>query len=374
MPFAFPRVGSVARVADIGHSILRGNGDTGRPIRVPVQVSPSLTCIVDDLNVTDPCFQATTVTFEPITMAVSDVEATQGLLSGAAQAEALARDYAQRANGVLLSERPTSRLVQTTVGGTVGPPTTYYRYYVATGDSANTLFTASGVTGGTGQTVGELARAQASIGITTGTTGYGYGGGGTVTGVTNITTNANYLFYGGATPVYGAAGGTVYGGGGGGVYGGGGSGIYGGGGTGVFTAPQLTPEQQAAFEAADAARQAKWQVVSKKAEQLWLSHLTDAQRQQWLDVGYVDVPSARGRRYRLKNQRSGNVYLLDDQGREVRKYCAYANDPGGYLPDGDHWFTQLLTLRFNERAFLAMANTWDLLTTGNPFVGQGADA
>jgi hypothetical protein len=113
--------------------------------------------------------------------------------------------------------------------------------------------------------------------------------------------------------------------------------------------------------------------ITSRADQLWQSQLSDEQRRTWNDRHYVDVKSQFGRRYRIKKYRSGNVYLLDALGREVRKYCAYGNDPGGSLPEGDHYFIQMVTLRFNEREFLRMANTWDELKNGT-FVGQGADA
>lgn len=134
--------------------------------------------------------------------------------------------------------------------------------------------------------------------------------------------------------------------------------------------PYVEPPEQAA---ARKEREAKLVVVRQRAERLFYSGLTEAQRQTWDLNGYADVLSARGRRYRIKNGRSGNVFLLDAAGREVRKYCAYANDPGGYLPDGDHWYTQMLTLKYDETTFLRAANTWDLLRNG-VFVGQGVDA
>lgn len=132
--------------------------------------------------------------------------------------------------------------------------------------------------------------------------------------------------------------------------------------------------ETAAQVGARLAHTARCEIVRQTAECLLLAHLTDAQRATWLKQQYVDVRSAGGRRYRVKGFQAGNVFLLDAHGREVRKYCAYAADPGGTLPLGDHVFLQLLTLQFNEREFLAKANTWDLLRQGHPFVGQGVDA
>lgn len=130
-----------------------------------------------------------------------------------------------------------------------------------------------------------------------------------------------------------------------------------------------TPEQQLAR----AERSAKLQVVQQRADRLFMSHLSETQRRTWAEHKHVDITAASGRRYRVKNYRSGNVFLLDGQGCEVRKYCAYANDPGGRLPDGDYWYTQMLALQFDERMFLRAANTWDMLRHG-VFVGQGVDA
>lgn len=132
-------------------------------------------------------------------------------------------------------------------------------------------------------------------------------------------------------------------------------------------------EETAEQKAARLAGEARLQVVAQKADRLLFAHLSDAQRQTFEHAQYFDVVSSRGRTYRIKKFRAGNVYLLDAQGREVRRYCAYAKDPGGTLPDGDFLFTQMVTLQFDEPAFLKMANTWDLLQPGAPFVGQGVD-
>lgn len=145
--------------------------------------------------------------------------------------------------------------------------------------------------------------------------------------------------------------------------------------TGVISdEPRWTPEQMAARKAAAAERQVKMEVVRQTAERLLLAYLNDVQRQTWKNHGYIDVLSQFGRRYRLKNFNAHNVTLLNADGRETRKYCAFANDPGGTLPLGDHIVTQMMTLQFNELEFLRKANTWDLVQPKHPFIGQGADA
>jgi hypothetical protein len=135
-----------------------------------------------------------------------------------------------------------------------------------------------------------------------------------------------------------------------------------------------TPEQHTARQAAAQAHAAKLTVVRQKAERLWLAQLTPDERTTWIAEGYVLVRSEWGHLYKIRNHRNGNVYRLSGTPlRETRKYCVYGDDPGGALPNGDYWFVQLVTLKYNEREFLAKANTWDLLREG-VFVGQGIDA
>ena len=117
----------------------------------------------------------------------------------------------------------------------------------------------------------------------------------------------------------------------------------------------------------------KLDLVRQKAKELLLAHLSESQRKTWLKNEYFDVQAPSGRRYRLQKGYFHNVFLLDIFNKKVREYCAYAKDPNGSLPVEDNLFAQLMTLRFNENEFLAMANTWDL-TKGKVFVGQGVDA
>jgi hypothetical protein len=116
------------------------------------------------------------------------------------------------------------------------------------------------------------------------------------------------------------------------------------------------------------------EVINRKAQELLLQHLSEAQRQTWLAEAYFDVVVPSGRRYRLQKGHFHNVFLLDLHGTKVREYCAYANDPGGKLPVEDNLFAQMLTLMFDENEFLAHANTWDLRSGKKEFVGQGRDA
>lgn len=124
-----------------------------------------------------------------------------------------------------------------------------------------------------------------------------------------------------------------------------------------------TPEQKAKLER-----------VIQRAEKLLLAHLSELQRKTWVADNYVLVKSPRGCTYRVDRGTHLNVFLVDQFGKKLRKYCAYANDPGGKLCAADQVFAQVVTLQFNEREFLAAANTWDLTREHHPFVGLGADA
>jgi len=114
-------------------------------------------------------------------------------------------------------------------------------------------------------------------------------------------------------------------------------------------------------------------IINKKAEELLLQHLSEAQRRTWLAGAYFDLLAPSGRRYRLQKGHFHNVFLLDSHGNKTREYCAYADDPGGKLPAEDNVFAQMLTLMYDENEFLAHANTWDLSSGKKVFIGQGRD-
>lgn len=139
-------------------------------------------------------------------------------------------------------------------------------------------------------------------------------------------------------------------------------------GTNPYVVSPPTPEQQAAWKA----QEAKLQVIAQRAEGLLLAHLTAVQRATWLAEHYVDVVAPSGRRYRLRGGH-GNDHRLAADGTPERRYCVYGKDPHGSLPAADQVFVKLLALRYDERALLAAANTWDL-RQGGLFIGQGADA
>lgn len=94
-----------------------------------------------------------------------------------------------------------------------------------------------------------------------------------------------------------------------------------------------------------------------KARALLLQHLTDRQRIDLASNGYFELetiqPSGERRRYRIHRGRAGNVRRLDEQGREVRRYCIH---PVIACPDEDTMLTQKLWLETQEELFLRTAN------------------
>lgn len=128
--------------------------------------------------------------------------------------------------------------------------------------------------------------------------------------------------------------------------------------------PPETPEQRAARHAEAQRRQAETiriegerQLARQKAAALLEQHLSEPQRAQLREKGHfeLDVISKGGerRRYRIKRGRHGNVHRLDEQGREVRRYCIH---PLIQCPDEDTMLTQKLWLENDEELFLRTAN------------------
>lgn len=371
-------------------------------MRVPVQTKPAAVAFDADGNqqISQPTME--TLEFAPLTVAVTDLERCS-MASNAIDHAAFAADHARRvaedharANDLLLVE-----------GGPVSARrdpirmATIYTYYGTPSDGAGNAITTNGTSITSGATLntaitfdaqqiqGAMAQLQQAF------TGMQTAASNAATVISNgINTAANNIYFhwdeGTGSPTYYAPSLAT-------------SGNLGG----YITANYLfngvtqvteTPEARASREAAErvwreeaAKREAKRVVVRQRADKLWLSHLTDEQRKTWLASKFVEVRSASGRRYRIKDDTYGNVYLLDQFGREARRYCAYANDPGGMMPRGDLLFAQLLMLQYDELTFLRTANTWGHKHESTPanyrvaglpadghadwlFVGQGVDA
>ena len=136
-----------------------------------------------------------------------------------------------------------------------------------------------------------------------------------------------------------------------------------------------TPEQRAARCAAQEAAQREGQRIAQqmqadraaaqlvrdaardKARQLLLHHLDDRQRIDLASNGYFDLETisreGERRRYRIRRGRAGNVFRLDEQGHQVKRYCIH---PVIDCPDEDTMLTQKLWLEKNEELFLRTAN------------------
>lgn len=116
---------------------------------------------------------------------------------------------------------------------------------------------------------------------------------------------------------------------------------------------RIAQRMHAHHEAAQAVKNA----ARDKARQLLLAQLDDRQRIDLASNGYFDLetiqPSGERRRYRIHRGRAGNVRRLDEQGREVRRFCIH---PIMACPDEDTMLTQKLWLENNEELFLRTAN------------------
>jgi hypothetical protein len=86
-----------------------------------------------------------------------------------------------------------------------------------------------------------------------------------------------------------------------------------------------------------------------------LHSMLSAEQRAEFDIHHrFHVNGSRGRRYCIQaNGQSGNVELLDAQGKLQARLCAH---PRGYLPDPDAWLAQMLEIATDEDHFLLTAN------------------
>jgi hypothetical protein len=122
-----------------------------------------------------------------------------------------------------------------------------------------------------------------------------------------------------------------------------------------------TPEQRAA-RAADQEHARQRQILDQarreaaivRADKLLVSILSDVQRAHLEAHGYFLVRSPSGQVYRIRRGWSGNVDLLDAEGKVSAHFCAH---PSMYTPDGDNMAGQKLMLESkDEELFLRVAN------------------
>jgi hypothetical protein len=96
--------------------------------------------------------------------------------------------------------------------------------------------------------------------------------------------------------------------------------------------------------------------ADQRAEALLKCFLSSSQRAQYEAERAFEVITCRSgvtRTYRLRKGWAGNVFLLDDKGRQVEKYCIH---PDVAVPEADNLVAQKLLLESNEEEFLRVAN------------------
>lgn len=98
---------------------------------------------------------------------------------------------------------------------------------------------------------------------------------------------------------------------------------------------------------------AKQKAASERARALLLSMLEVHQREQLQRDQYFEVIARHSkRRYRIRQGTHGNVRLLNEQGKEVTRYCGQPNG----VPTEDAMLAQKLQIEHDEDAFLKAAN------------------
>jgi hypothetical protein len=131
-----------------------------------------------------------------------------------------------------------------------------------------------------------------------------------------------------------------------------------------YLGQRVTPEQREAAQALAERRAAETlriegekKLARQKAQALLEQHLDEAQRAQLRANGFFELTAisknGERRRYRIHRGRHGNVRRLDEQGREVKRYCIH---PMIACPDEDTMLTQKLWLENDEELFLRTAN------------------
>lgn len=103
-----------------------------------------------------------------------------------------------------------------------------------------------------------------------------------------------------------------------------------------------------------ARRETERKAAEKTAEELLVRFLSDEQKKEYREGRQFHVAAGSGRRYRVKYGSAGNVYELDDQGREAARLCAHPISSVG-VPHPDAMLAQLLMLRTDEEKFRKVA-------------------
>lgn len=132
---------------------------------------------------------------------------------------------------------------------------------------------------------------------------------------------------------------------------------------GIQGAAYVPPKKTEAEIQAELKRQQEWEkqrlereaeqlAAKQKAEKLLLDNLSAEQRETLVKRGFFYLHLQNGKKYRLDRHTHGNVYLVDEANRVLKKFCAQPNG----VPVDDAILAQKLTLELDEPAFLRVAN------------------
>lgn len=130
-------------------------------------------------------------------------------------------------------------------------------------------------------------------------------------------------------------------------------------GTGQPARTRVTPEEQAALNAAVAEterrfkeKRVKEEEARQKAAQLLREYLDERQRDTLDKHRFFEVVAPSGRRFRIRPGTAGNIFLLED-GEEAVRYCIH---PVDYVPEADTHLAQALMIAAQEEHFEKTAN------------------
>lgn len=113
-----------------------------------------------------------------------------------------------------------------------------------------------------------------------------------------------------------------------------------------------TTEERIAREEREMKERVRMEAAASRAEQLLFACITEEQKKEYLEKGYFET-KVKDKFYRIKKGFAGNVFQLDETGKEKYRYCIH---PTLYVPDQDNMLAQFLLLHSDERKFLATAN------------------
>lgn len=94
-----------------------------------------------------------------------------------------------------------------------------------------------------------------------------------------------------------------------------------------------------------------------RAEELLREHLNEEQRSSYDMFREFLCKAQSGKTYRIRKGTSNNVFLLNDEGAEIMRFCIH---PQG-VPDGDAMLAQKLMLETDEKSFTRIANKTQLV-------------